>query len=163
MPGAAQVVDDLGELNSVEEPIRPYFEGPVDEARPAVAALDQQRADSEYQIATTVPPADLAATPVGQRRIDQHPELGPTMQAQNCATELMWQLHAVGALSDADITMLSGNSEGMFSPRTATDRGNDLTPQALIEHLMWLDYEHRMRLLEQQRQQSVDPVHSDGD
>jgi hypothetical protein len=155
-PDSAPFMQDA--IDSLRQRVTEEASRPVSSSPETRAAVDTQRAEFEYQLASTVMSPELQSTELGQRRMTTLADGTVTSQAQNCATDLMWRLHEIGTLTDRDIVMLLGSMEGA-QPRTRTPQnpegnsGTDLTPQALFEHLQWLDYEHRMRLAEQQRLQ----------
>jgi hypothetical protein len=75
----------------------------------------------------------------------------PTVQAQNCATQLMHHMAAMGVLTVDDFLMLGADRAGRFLPK------HDLTPQQLYEHLRWREHEHLERL-KRQEPPTVEPV-----
>ena len=80
----------------------------------------------------------------------------PTVQAQNCGTELMKVFRSMGMLNSDDMVMLGADKNGNFKP------GFDLTPQQLYEHMRWREHEFKLQR-EQERlkaQNAAAPEHA---
>jgi hypothetical protein len=80
----------------------------------------------------------------------QPPEGGaaqPTVQAQNCGTELMKVFGSMGMLKAEDFIMLGGDKNGNFKP------GFDVTPQSIMEHMRWREFEFQ----EEQKRKAKQP------